>query len=590
MTNFKINGHPKPYPYESARGYLLRIVDINGYKSIPSMTFKFGAKFMPIVSVASDYWRAVASRIELPLNMDEGELTRYFETHWSTKIYQSENQYLKGLFHQDCRLCPLCIQESEVCLADWDFALVVMCKKHQCILIDDCPHCSEPISWIRGEVNTCPNCMGKYSNFKPAKLTIDDPLMTIHNAVSSHYEHSIEKIAVSCCRVLRLADNTLATPYFDIMRLSSLTVVMRQAACLISSKKYREGYLDWLRLMRPQYSEISEAAVCEPYEAFCEVFPVRYFTNNLDREFILPLDNVDAILVSDIDKPIKQAKLLGIKISRISNSRGDLTSINLTSQIESHRLCTLLNIPPELLTKLTLEGVLKPTNKVDRFQHCFFDLNDIIELLKPKQLPKESFSQYIPLSELFNAHNTNFFALAPHDVIELILKQEITLFESGDGLGYMHSFIHSPTVLNQLHQVMISKAENLQVTMLAQILFTTEANVIRLYENGYLTVNNFWQQGCPAELTVSNESYKNILSNYLSLSRLCYFLKLNITDAHATLKKKKIKPIFTIKKGSRKLYLYSLAENNLEVIREALCLHFKTNMIYDGYGLIKYRL
>ncbi len=587
MTNLKINGHPKPYPYESARGYLLRVVDINGYKSIPSMTFKFGAKFMPIVSVASEYWRAVASRIELPLSMGKGELSHYFEAHWSTKIYRSENQYLKGLFHQDCRLCPLCLQEIEVCLADWDFALVVMCKKHQCMLIDECPHCSEPISWIRSEVNTCPHCMGKYSNFEPAKLTIDDPLMTINNLVSSHYEHSIEKIVVLCCRVLRLADNTLATPYFDIMRITALTAVMRQAACLISSKKYREGYFGWLRLTRQQYSVISELAVNEPFAAFCEIFPVRYFKDNLDQGFIPPFEDVDEILVSDIDKPVKQAKLLGIKISRISNSRDGLTSINLTSQIESHRLCKLLDIPPELLTKLILEGILKPTNKVDRFQYCFFDLNDIIELLKPKQIPNESIPQYIPLSELFSAHNTSFFALAQHDVIELILKQKITLFESGDSRGYMHSFIHLSTVLNQLHQVMISKAENLQVTLLAQILFTTEANIIGLYENGYLTVNNFWQQDRSAELTVSNESYKNILSNYLSLNRLCYFLKLNITDAHAALKKKKIKPIFTIKKSSRKLYLYSLAENNLEDIREALCPLFKINMIYDGYGLIK---
>jgi hypothetical protein len=41
MDNFIINGHPAPFFNESFRGYLLRIVDLNGFKGIRIFKKKF---------------------------------------------------------------------------------------------------------------------------------------------------------------------------------------------------------------------------------------------------------------------------------------------------------------------------------------------------------------------------------------------------------------------------------------------------------------------------------------------------------------------------------------------------------------------
>lgn len=45
------------------------------------------------------------------------------------------------------RVCPLCIEESKVHYQEFQSKELVVCPIHQCLLVDLCPHCSEPLAF-----------------------------------------------------------------------------------------------------------------------------------------------------------------------------------------------------------------------------------------------------------------------------------------------------------------------------------------------------------------------------------------------------------------------------------------------------------
>ena len=589
MNSFKVNGHPKPMKNESARGYLLRIVELNGYKSIPTMTRSWGSNFISSVSVASKYWNKLSKSLEPALCMQQGELLQYFEDHWTTKIYRSDNVNLRKLFHHDCRICPHCIKETGYIDANWDLSLFIICKKHQCLLIDKCPHCNAKISWKRACLDICHECNNQYSELKPVLLDTHEPLLRLANIVLGHSSHSLEKIVILCQRMYRPADNILSIPHLAVMPISKLVILLRCAISLKLSRLYREGYIDWLRSTRTQLSYISSEAVMEPFGAFKEVYPLRYKKDDEDIEFEAPTLHDMRLSTKTINKPIETANQVGIKPARICNIPDDFPSIDLAAQIDSHRLSELLHIPHELIRTLLNDGIIKPINNISQFQHCFFDLNSIARLLKPTGLPSDKLEQYQTLKSFINDFAESF-GLFDFDIIEQVVRQQITLYENNEKQGLMFALVYIPEALKKLHQVMLVNAEHKKISTLAHILHTSPLNVIGLHEQGVLSVNNFWQKGDSVERVVHKDSYENILTNYLSLNRLCHFLNIKVGEALTLLRKGGIKPDIVIKECARKLYLFSLLKRDLSEIQEVLSTPTRFSMTYDGYGLIKLTL
>jgi hypothetical protein len=52
-------------------------------------------------------------------------------------------------------LCPECLSESPYCRRVWEMSLVTTCPKHLRRLVDECPRCQKPISYIRASVCRC---------------------------------------------------------------------------------------------------------------------------------------------------------------------------------------------------------------------------------------------------------------------------------------------------------------------------------------------------------------------------------------------------------------------------------------------------
>jgi hypothetical protein len=54
------------------------------------------------------------------------------------------------------KICPGCLSDSAYCRKIWDLALVSACPIHGCLLLDECPRCKRPITWVRNRVCVCP--------------------------------------------------------------------------------------------------------------------------------------------------------------------------------------------------------------------------------------------------------------------------------------------------------------------------------------------------------------------------------------------------------------------------------------------------
>lgn len=56
------------------------------------------------------------------------------------------------------RLCPHCIREKNIHLADWDLAIVACCPAHGIKLLDHCPDCGAGIDWPHAAFGRCAKC------------------------------------------------------------------------------------------------------------------------------------------------------------------------------------------------------------------------------------------------------------------------------------------------------------------------------------------------------------------------------------------------------------------------------------------------
>lgn len=252
------------------------------------------------------------------------------------------------------------------------------------------------------------------------------------------------------------------------------------------------------------------------------------------------------------------------------------------TQIDSHRLAHLLHIPYALIKSLLKDGFIKPINNVESFQHAYFDLNEIVALLTPLPLKVSDTNTYFRLIDLLNEKDTVRFGLHFHHVMEYIFKGQLKLYQEDGNNGLLQYFVEREQLYRLLHQSMINSRCSKTIAELAPILCTSPSVVIKLHELGVIDVNNFWQRGDSVERIVHEESYQKILTEYLSLNRICHFAKIDIKETLAALKSNGIKPSIVARKSSKVIYLLSKRENAFEEIKKLILSEFPRHDYYAG--------
>ncbi len=557
MPSFKMNGHPDPVADESARGYLLRMVDVNGYKNVENICRKAGTKFAHKIHVMSQQWEQILGVFTPVLYKEESLLIETFEQHWTAKLYAKFDMKLSNLFSVNCRVCPMCIKgENGYANADWDFALSTVCTKHKCHLIEACPHCGEPISWKRGKLDTCRMCDENYSSAPAKVLEKDNPLLKLNKHYSTMGRDGVEQFILACSRMYRPQDNIFACPSLRLMSLDEINSLLNQALGLMHSSNFRAQYQRWLDETRSKFAIISNNAVQEPLNAFMDSYSGKLDNRLAAMTFIPPIDSRNTLNKDEIIKVTHQSEVLGIKTARLKNITDDIDEIYLSSQIDSKRLASILGVPFYSIQHLVNSGVLNPLNNVATARHYLFDLYDMATLLSnvSVQEPRKG-KTLIPLSSLAGGKLLSMFAMQLHHVVEVILQQKVRVYFDKKKEGFFNGSVCENELINALEKITPNNHKRLNINELSKRLNTTPQCIIKLSLLGLIKVNTTYTKNDLFTKLVTEESLNHFLCEYLSLNRESYFSDVRIDKLLRLLKDKGIEPTLTVNDGKASLYL-----------------------------------
>jgi hypothetical protein len=142
----------KPMPFESYKGYILRVAEDNGYRSIHGMLRHAGMTENDIRSATPD-----PEKLKLLLGRD----LREFD-FLSEKTKHSRYQVLSGhhiptlyLRSKHSRVCPCCIAETGYISSFTELKYAVVCPEHRVATIEQCPSCGKGLDVFRPGLTKC---------------------------------------------------------------------------------------------------------------------------------------------------------------------------------------------------------------------------------------------------------------------------------------------------------------------------------------------------------------------------------------------------------------------------------------------------
>lgn len=143
---------PKPMPYESYKGYILRVAEANGYRSIHGMLRHAGMTENDIRSAMPP-----PDKLKPLLGSDLPEFD-----FLSEKTKHSRYQVLSGhriptlyLRSKHTRVCPCCITENGYISSFTELKYALVCPEHKVETIDQCPSCGKGLDVFRPGRTKC---------------------------------------------------------------------------------------------------------------------------------------------------------------------------------------------------------------------------------------------------------------------------------------------------------------------------------------------------------------------------------------------------------------------------------------------------
>lgn len=189
---------PIPRPGESPKSLLNRFAMENLFPSVPvslDIPYADGNSTTKYLFGDVPQVRKFASRLRDSQNLD---LEDWFYKHSSgftqdsPVVWKNCRVPMAFLAPKASRICPCCIKKNFIHQSA-DFLLFETCVTHQKRLIDTCPTCFEPLSWINGSIGSCRWCKANLSEL----LGIDDDrpsekilLKWVELGESERFEHA----------------------------------------------------------------------------------------------------------------------------------------------------------------------------------------------------------------------------------------------------------------------------------------------------------------------------------------------------------------------------------------------------------------
>lgn len=146
---------PSVYKDESSLSFMLRIANRNGYLNIAGMLNAIGYCNIKLTSkyLRAGYWES--------LQMHGFDVPDEFIGLEVAGVQSHVGEWLKvtlssSYFRRDCNaVCPVCLSDGAYSRSVWDYRIYTTCHRHSCLLVSQCPGCSNHLNWMRSSIELC---------------------------------------------------------------------------------------------------------------------------------------------------------------------------------------------------------------------------------------------------------------------------------------------------------------------------------------------------------------------------------------------------------------------------------------------------
>lgn len=552
-----LNSRPRPLQCESFRGYLLRLTDINGYRSVTDVVRRTGIRYplgdgAPWTLAARDLMKA----LESPLHMQSGELSSYFQSVVPSLTDLNDGQR-RRIYRQNAALCPACVKASGFVAAWMDDAMLPICPIHRITLIQACPTCGATISHNRCDINACADCGTSFSQAKIQPVHNTDPSYML---VKQVYNGSISlKIIMGACdRMARPADFLPASPDYSDMPVKSVMKLQKQAAGLLFSRAFRKVYRDWLIEKHTGLKALGDDVAVYPLERFLR----QYSIDSRPRPPTITFTGTEHYPAScdRTAEPVRKAKALGIEAHRLRSWARHIHSVDLSKQIASEQLSEILSISQSRLKNLADAKLLTAQNVVKTSRHLTFDVRDVADMLN--RIPIESerpqdavfLAELTPELKLFNADYA--------DLMALVLAGRIP---TSGGKGYRTFCVSREQAYRSLHDTLVSNKAQLTQQLIAGVWATSIKKIRHLEQN--------------LQREIARESIESLMNKWVSLSRVSKVSGIRLNKLRRRLAEAGIEPVHEVLGNPQSLLLYRLSNEFRVAVLQGLAI----NTRYWGY-------
>lgn len=155
--NNKLLVRPKPFPDESFLGYIIRLCEVNGYISPLDVLEAIGDSNYRFKTYLSDELQPDLESFALLVQKGYSEPKVQPKPFIDSNYRKFLNSLVKPKMIQSTRpkFCPLCLQSTAYYRAVWDLPVVTACPIHKCLLITNCPNCTQEFKLRRKYVCKC---------------------------------------------------------------------------------------------------------------------------------------------------------------------------------------------------------------------------------------------------------------------------------------------------------------------------------------------------------------------------------------------------------------------------------------------------
>lgn len=155
MQSFLIR--PQLYEGESLGGYVERLIFKNNCTNISWFS---RVSHIPTQIIHNNMFSVQdIHTITTLTQIKEEVLFPHTLTYWRERFPSPADKYF---LKRNLKYCPLCLRENHIHKYIWDFQMVCICQKHQCILIDRCSKCQRNITMASFSKGYCSDCGSKY--------------------------------------------------------------------------------------------------------------------------------------------------------------------------------------------------------------------------------------------------------------------------------------------------------------------------------------------------------------------------------------------------------------------------------------------